>query len=87
MQRHCLLRQPHHKLAEPLAATSIVGNYSRARSVRLVLREKVGRDDGRGRDSLGFALWEMRGHAESIDALDVIPEVEPDVEPDNRCDC
>ena len=80
MQRHhCGLRHSHHKLAERPAATVIVASYRRARSVRLVLRENVGRGDGRGREILGFAFWEMCGHAEP--SIHVAPQVLPDVEP------
>jgi hypothetical protein len=32
----------------------------------LVLREKVGRDDGGDRRILGFVFWNAGGHAESI---------------------
>ena len=56
--------------------------------MRLVLREKEGRDDGRGRKSLGFALCETRGHAESIEAaFRVALDFEPAVEPDDGTGC
>jgi hypothetical protein len=49
------------------------------------LRENVGRGDGRGREMSGFALGEIRGHAESIHvARDVAPNVAPRVALDCR---
>jgi len=60
-----------------LAAIGIVASYRLARSVRLVLREKVGRDDGSGRKSFGFAVCGTRGHAEPLDvAADVVLPIE-----------
>ena len=51
--------------------------YRLARSVRLVLREKVGRDEGRGRKSLGFTVCVARGHAEPFDvASDIAPRID-----------
>jgi hypothetical protein len=64
-------------LAEALAAIGIVASYRLARSVRLVLREKVGRDEGRGRKNLGFMDCGTRGHAEPLEVpADVVPHIE-----------
>ena len=47
----------------------------------MVFWENVGRDDGRGRKSLGFAVCETRGHAAPFDvAPDGVPRIEGDDE-------